>query len=274
MSITTADVDHWRTWIDSREERSEILDRSALIRFAAAIGEPLDIDHGLPSLGHWAFFLPVAAADQIGVDGHPKRGGFLPPISLPRRMFAAADMEFGAPLILDWEATRTSHILDVVHKSGRSGDLVFVTVEHRIVQADEERMREVQTIVYRDAGAPMAAIEPTQVEQQADDRVWHPATPDLFRFSAVTFNSHRIHYDLPYTQQEEGYPGLVIHGPFTATRLFAHARRGDRTPRSFSFRAVAPLICGQDVLLREEAHGQCRAIRCDGADAMIATASY
>jgi 3-methylfumaryl-CoA hydratase len=274
VSVTQAEVDHWRTWIGESERRTELLDRQAMVRFAAAIGEALDVDRVQPSLAHWAFFLPVAAADQIGPDGHPKRGGFLPPISLPRRMFAASDMTFGAPLLLDREATRLSTVRDVVHKSGRSGELVLVTVEHSIVQAGIERVCEVQTIVYRDAGAPTPAIQPASIEERADDVRWNPGPVDLFRFSAVTFNSHRIHYDLPYATGEEGYPGLVIHGPFTAARLFGHARRDRRNPTRFAFRAVAPLFCGQAVRLREEEAGRVRAIRCDGADAMTAEATY
>jgi len=274
MSIEATDVAHWREWIGKTESRTELLDRTALTRFAAAIGEPLDVDHVQPSLAHWAFFLPVAAADQIDPDGHPKRGGFLPPINLPRRMFAASDMTLGTPLLLDWQATRESTVLDVVHKSGRSGDLILVTVEHRIIQANAEHVREKQTIVYRDGGSATAAILPAAVDTQPDDIVWHPCPVDLFRFSAVTFNSHRIHYDLPYAMAEENYPGLVIHGPFTATRLFAHARRGGRSPRAFAFRAVAPVFCGQDVVVREDTPGRYRAVRCDGTDAMVADVSY
>jgi 3-methylfumaryl-CoA hydratase len=274
MSVTQGDIAHWRTWIGKSESRAELLDRNALIRFAAAIGEPMNVDQVKPSLAHWAFFLPVVAADQIGPDGHPRRGGFLPPVSLPRRMFAASDMTFGAPLLIDREATRVSTIRDLVHKSGRSGELVLLTVEHSIVQAGVERVRETQTIVYRDAGAPTPAIVPTAFETTPEDQCWHPGPVDLFRFSAVTFNSHRIHYDLPYARDEEGYPGLVIHGPFTAARLFGHARHGGLTPARFAFRAVAPLFCGQGVTLRQDEPGRIRAIRCDGTDAMLAEATY
>lgn len=274
MSVSEADIAHWRTWIGKTESLTERLDVQALTRFAAAISEPLEVEAAQPSLAHWAFFLPVAAADRIGVDGHPARGGFLPPVSLPRRMFAASDMRFGEPLLLDAEATRVSTVLDVAHKSGRSGDLVLVKVEHRIVQADVERVHEIQTIVYRDAGGATPPVVPAPVAAQADDAAWNPGPVDLFRFSAVTFNSHRIHYDLPYAQGEEGYPNLVIHGPFTATKLLGHARRGGRSPKSFSFRAVAPLFCGQAVVLREDQPGRCRAIRCDGTDAMVADITY
>lgn len=274
MSVSDSDLAHWREWIGKSESGTELLDTQALVRFAAAVGEPMDVAQQQPSLAHWAFFLPVAAADQIGPDGHPKRGGFLPPVSLPRRMFAASEMRFGEALLLDWEATRVSTVLDVAHKSGRSGDLVLLTVEHRIVQAGSDRVRETQTIVYRDAGGSTPAIVPTAFPALPDDVAWTPSTPDLFRFSAVTFNSHRIHYDLPYARDEEGYPGLVIHGPFTAAKLFGHARRGGRQPTGFSFRAVAPVFQGQSVLLREDEAGRCRAIRCDGTDAMVAQISY
>lgn len=274
MTISEADIAHWQTWIGKTESRTEILDTQALTRFAAAIGEPLNVEEIQPSLAHWAFFLPVAAADQIGPDGHPKRGGFLPPVSLPRRMFAASDMAFNEPLLLDREAIRISTVQDVAHKSGRSGELILLTVDHRIMQTDVERVRETQTIVYRDTGAPTPAIAPAAFPAEAKDVVWTPSTVDLFRFSAVTFNSHRIHYDLPYATQEEGYPGLVIHGPFTAARLFGHARSGGRTPSRFSFRAVAPVFQGQSVLLREDESGRCRAIRCDGMDAMVADVTY
>lgn len=274
MTITETDIAHWRTWIGKTESRTETLDAQALIRFAAAIGEPLNVGEVQPSLAHWAFFLPVAAADQIGPDGHPRRGGFLPPVSLPRRMFAASEMAFSEPLLLDREATRISTVQDVAHKCGRSGELILLTVDHRIMQGDSERVRETQTIVYRDAGSPTPAITPAAFPAEAQDVAWTPSTVDLFRFSAVTFNSHRIHYDLPYATSEEGYPGLVIHGPFTATKLFGHARCGGREPSRFAFRAVAPVFQGQSVLLREDEGGRFRAIRCDGMDAMVADVTY
>jgi len=274
MTISEAEIAHWREWIGRTERRAERLDTEALRRFAAAIGEPLDVERSQPSLAHWAFFLPIASADQIGVDGHPKRGGFLPPVTLPRRMFAASEMRFDEPLLLDREAERLSTVRDVRHKAGRSGDLILVQVEHRIAQAGADRLTETQTIVYRDAGAPTPPAIPVPLDADEGDALWQPGPVDLFRFSAVTFNSHRIHYDLPYATGEEGYPGLVVHGPFTAVRLFGHARRKGSAPVSFGFRAVAPLFCGQPILLRDDGGGRCRAIRCDGADAMVATAQF
>lgn len=277
MSIAQTDIEHWRSWIGCRESRTEMIDLGSVQRYAAAIGEPFDIEHRLPSLAHWACFLPVVAADAIGTDGHPRRGGFLPPVSLPRRMFAAGAMQFHGVLLPGVEAVRTSTIVDVSHKAGRSGDLVLVEVEHRIAQADRERIVETQTFVYRDAGAPSPAVVPTEVAMQPGDALWQPGAVDLFRFSAVTFNSHRIHYDLPYATEEEGYPGLVVHGPFTAARLLNHARRGGRTPRAFSFRAMAPLFADQPVVIIDDPDAQgaeLRALRCDGVAAMTATVKY
>jgi len=260
-------IDDWKRWIGKTETRTELLDPGSLGRFAAAIGEDIDVERTQPSLAHWAFFLPVTAADGIGEDGHPKRGGFLPPVTLPRRMFAASEMRFGGTLTLGAPATRVSTIADVALKSGRSGNLVLVTVDHRIAQDGAEKVAERQTIVYRDAGAPTPPVVASDPAPQGDV-LWAPNTVDLFRFSAATSNSHRIHYDLPYATAEEGYPGLVVHGPFTAARLFGHARRKGALS-VFSFRAMAPMFCGQPIVLRGTADGV-EAVRCDGAVAMQA----
>ncbi|CAN5154345.1 mesaconyl-C(4)-CoA hydratase [soil metagenome] len=270
MSVSDTDIAHWQEWVGRIEIRSELLDRETARRFAAAIGESLDVDRLLPSLAHWAFFLPTVASDLIEVDGHPRRGGFMPPITLPRRMFAASEMVFHAPLILGWEADRTSTILDVTHKSGRSGDLVLVKVGHRIAQAGMDRVSETQTIVYRDAGEATPAVQAGTVAPSEKDVQWSPGPVDLFRFSAVTFNSHRIHYDLPYVTGVEGYPALVVHGPLTATKLYGYARHAGQTPKTYGFRAIAPLFCDQPIVLRDDGAGHIRAIRCDGADAMTA----
>jgi len=269
VSVAPEDLQHWQQWIGRTQTRVEVVDPESVRRFAAAIGENLDIERVQPSLAHWALFLPVAPADQLGDDGHPKRGGFLPPVTLPRRMFASASMRFGSPLVLGQRAERVSTVVDIIHKSGRSGDLILVEVEHSIVQGGEKKLSEHQTIVYRGAGEPIAPIQPAEFPSEAGDVHWQPRAVDLFRFSAVTFNSHRIHYDLPYTTGEEGYPELVVHGPFTAVKLFGRAREKGR-PSSFSFRAVAPIFLGQPVIIREDADGSIRAIRADGADAMTA----
>lgn len=273
MTVAPEDLENWQQWVGRTETRTETLDPECARRFAAAIGEDLDVEKVQPSLAHWALFLPIAPADQLGEDGHPRCGGFLPPVTLPRRMFASADMRFGSPLVLGEKAERASTVVAINHKSGRSGDLILVEVEHSILQGGEEKVSERQTIVYRDAGEGIAPIQPNEVSPEVGDVRWQPRSVDLFRFSAVTFNSHRIHYDLPYTTGEEGYPALVVHGPFTAVKLFGRAREKGR-PSKFSFRAVAPIFLGHPIILRAPADGSVRAIRADGADAMVAKAEY
>lgn len=265
MTIDAATIAHWQSWIGREEVRTETLDAEALRRFAAAIGEDLDVAARWPSLGHWAFFLPVVAADRVGEDGHPQRGGFLPPISLPRRMFASAEMHFDAPLRIGEPATRTSTIADIRHRSGGSGTLILVDVVHSIEQG-AVALRETQTIVYREGGGTTPAIESTG--DIAGDR-WQPSPVDLFRFSAATFNGHRIHYDTAYARDEEGYPDLVVHGPFTAAKLCGLARRAEGELARFAFRAQAPIFLGQPVALVGDA-GNYAALRADGSPAMSA----
>ncbi|SFR89176.1 FAS1-like dehydratase domain-containing protein [Sphingomonas jatrophae] len=266
MTIDAGTIAHWQTWVGRQEQREEMVDPEALRRFAAALGEELDVERHWPSLGHWALFLPVVGADQVGDDGHPKRGGFLPPITLPRRMFASAEIRFTGRLALGAPATRTSTIRDVRHRAGGSGTLVLVDVEHVIAQRGTNHVVERQTLVYREAGGqtpPVTAGEPGSGE------IWTPGEADLFRFSAATFNGHRIHYDLPYAQGEEGYPALVVHGPFTAARLFGLARRTEGEPAAFAFRAQAPIFLGQPVRLAAGERTY-TARRADGLDAMVA----
>lgn len=270
MSISDTDVAHWKSWAGKTATRAERLDPEALRRFGSALGE----DEGLPSLAHWAFFLPEVPARELDVDGHRKRGGFLPPVSLPRRMFAASEMRFEGPLLIGEAAEQTATVKSVTHKSGKTGHLVLVEVENRLAQGGADRVIETQTIIYREAGGPTPPVTPGAVALRGDEARWEPSTVELFRFSAVTFNAHRIHYDLPYATGEEGYPGLVVHGPLTAARLFGLARR-QGAPRTFAFRAMAPLFQGQPILLRRgEAEGAFEAVRCDGQVAMAATASY
>jgi 3-methylfumaryl-CoA hydratase len=274
--IAPEEIETWRAHVGRQEIRRQRLDVESLRRFAAAQGADLDVERAPPPLAHWAYFLEAAEPAAIGPDGHPRRGGLLPPVRLPRRMFAAAAMTFAEPLTLDAPAELSITIADVRHRSGRSGDLVFVETDRRVTQDGRERLSERQTIVFRGLGEPtppVIALEPPPARPDAE--TWSPSPVDLFRFSAVTFNSHRIHYDAPYAMGEEGYPGLVVHGPFTAARLFGFAQSRAPGPiRRFEFRAVAPLFAGAPILLApgDEA-GEARAIRADGAVAMTARAT-
>ena len=189
-------------------------------------------------------------------------------------MFASGDIRFPAPLTADREADLTLTVADVRLRSGKSGDLVFVDVERRIVQDGRDCVVERQTLVYRDAGASMPTVVPTADPpgETGDAEIWTPGAVDLFRFSAATGNAHRIHYDADYTRTEEGYPDLVVHGPFTAARLFARlSRQLGAPPTHFTFRAHAPLIVSQPIrLVRGDTEQEACAVRCDGVTAMTA----
>lgn len=200
----------------------------------------------LPPLWHWFYFLPKAPQSRLDGDGHPQRGGFLPPIPYPRRMFAGARLRFHRPLTLGQPATRAGVIRNIVEKSGRSGSLAFVTVGYQFLQQGEVCIDEEQDIVYREPGPPVPAPEPVTlppVPEGAWSRTVVPDTRLLFRFSALTFNAHRIHYDRPYALNEEGYPGLVVHGPLTAILLLELVRHNSPRPVvGFSFRGQAPIF--------------------------------
>ena len=273
--ISPDEVEAWRAFVGRTETRRQPLDVESARRYAAAVGGDPDVERALPPLAHWAYFLEAVGPDGLGVDGHPLRGAsLLPPVSLPRRMFAAADMTFHAPITLGLDAELTLTVAAVNHRAGRSGALVFVEVDRELSQGGQTRLSERQTIVYRGQGAVTPPVTPTSDALGEDAAAWRPGPVDLFRFSAVTFNSHRIHYDLPYATGEEGYPGLVVQGPFTAAKLFALAQSTLAAPlTAFSFRANAPLFAGQPVRLAPGAEsGAFEAIRCDGAVAMSARA--
>jgi 3-methylfumaryl-CoA hydratase len=234
-------------WVGRKESVREEIAPDRVAALAAALDVETDVGAGraLPPGWHWLFFNRFVARKALGSDGHPKRGGFLPPISLPRRMWAGGRLTYGKMLTIGAEAVRESTIRKVEAKSGRAGQLVFVTVAHAISCNGELRVSEEQDIVYREVAAPGApAPAPTPAPRGA---TWseevRPDTVLLFRYSALTSNGHRIHYDQQYAKAEENYPDLVVHGPLTATLLqgFA-ASRAQRPLRSFEFRGVAPLF--------------------------------
>ncbi len=236
-------------WIGREERREDRLTAGIVARMHATLGldgqPPVDGD-AIPPAWHWLLFAEAKPPAELGRDGHPKRGGFLPPVPLPRRMWAGGRLEFAAPLCVGETITRRSTIADVTQKSGKSGDLCFVTVHHEFSSGGAVCLREEHDIVYRDDPAPEApAPQPPDAPGDAD--ITETVTPGpvlLFRYSALTFNGHRIHYDVDYCRDVEGYPGLVFHGPLTATMLLALAERvgGMGAVAKFSFRAVSPLF--------------------------------
>lgn len=268
--LDTATVAQWREAIGRVERRRQTLDVESLRRFALATDAHPDVERHAPPLAHWAYFLPEPTDATLGEDGHPARGDFLPAITLPRRMFAASAIRFAAPLLLGREAELTSTIFDISRKIGRSGDLAFVEVDRVLTQNGTERVRERQSYVYRGATARMAMPEPAADTPTGE--TWQPTATHLFRFSAATFNAHRIHYDAPYAHDVEGYPERVVHGPFTAAKLAGLAMRDGPLTR-FDFRALMPLFLGQPIVLRTEGADGVDAIRCDGVVAMTAKVS-
>jgi 3-methylfumaryl-CoA hydratase len=234
-------------WLDKTETVEDQITAFPLAALAATLqrADPAGV---VPPLWHWMYFLPITPMDEVGPDGHARRGGFLPPVPLPRRMWAGGRLAFHAPLRAGERATRTSTISHIEDKTGRSGRLVFVTVQHRYAVDGQTRVEEEHDIVYREAPAPQAA--PPRPQPAPQDHAWSRVVePDpvlLFRYSALTFNSHRIHYDHPYVTREEGYPGLVVHGPLIATLLvdLLHRERPDARLRAFAFRAIRPTFAG------------------------------
>lgn len=233
-------------WIGRSETVEDVASPIPLAGMAAILDHvaPPWREGELPPLAHWFYFLGHARQSEIDLDGHPRRGGFLPPITLPRRMWAGSRIAFHAPVAVDAAMTRRSTIADIKTKEGASGAMIFVTVKHEIGAAGQVAIAEEQDIVFRDAPGGSPPPPKADMRTAPDARKIHPDPTLLFRFSALTFNAHRIHYDRDYAVDVEGYPGLVVQGPLTAMLLMDHFLRAH--PRSkvthFEFRAQSPLF--------------------------------
>ncbi len=240
----------YQEWVGRTETIADVIALAPAQGAAAMLDDVatvLEDGAPLPPLWHWFYFLPKAPQAELGIDGHPARGGFMPPIPLPRRMFAGARLTFHRPLSLGAPAQRTATITAVSEKSGKSGQLAFVTVHYAFAQAGTLCIEEEQDIVYRGGNGakvppPMPAAWP-EIASEAWSRIVVPDPRLLFRFSALTFNAHRIHYDRPYAMDAEGYPGLVVQGPLTAVLLMEMARRHTtRRIAAYGFRGQSPLF--------------------------------
>lgn len=249
------DMDHLSQWIGREEVVEDVLTPSLVDRFNATLGCKSEGDVA-PLLIHLCLAPSAVPEAKLGPDGHPLRGGFLPPVPLQRRMWAGGSFKFHAPLRVGPSVLRRSRITGVTSKTGRSGPLCFVAVEHEIRQDDALAVVERQDIVYRDPAPGQAgAARGEPAPRGTETRLITPTSTLLFRFSALTFNGHRIHYDKPYATRIEGYPGLVVHGPMQAT-LLCHlaADLHGTAPRRFDFRSVAPIYDTGDFTLNAERH--------------------
>ena len=248
MPNQSLDADKLAAWVGRSEAMTDQIDISRAVAMAATLDSPvsLAIDDSLPPLWHWLYFWSAIPASQLGTDGHAQRGEFLPPVTLPRRMWAGGRLKFLAPLPLGAQAERVSRIKAIEVKQGKSGPLVFVTVAHDISVQAKLVIQEEHDIVYRDAlqadtSVVISKLAPTDAHWS---RQISPDPVQLFRYSALTFNGYRIHYDRTYATKVEGYPGLIVHGPLIASLLTDLVSRElpDRTIGEFSFRAIAPLF--------------------------------
>ena len=248
-------------WIGRTETVDDVVTATPYAALSATLDRAADRPPAgtpLPPLWHWLYILPLYRQSEVGPDGHAKRGGFLPPVPLPRRMWAGSQFEFAQPLRVGDRIRRVSTIADVKEKSGRTGPLVFVKVRHEISANDQTApsIVEFHDIVYREAPQPGDAAPPPKAAPAGNtwQRHWVPDDVLLFRYSALTFNGHRIHYDRKYVTEVEGYPGLIVHGPMIATLLLdlLRAERPEAAVRRYEFRAVRPLfdintfdVCGE-----------------------------
>ncbi len=279
-----ADVDilHLKTWVGRQVEVTERISGTPASLMAATLDRDAVFIEGdpLPPAWHWLYFHETTKSSQLGSDGHAMRGGFMPPVTLPRRMWAGGRLRFTATLRVGDVAVRRSIIKSVQEKKGRSGALVFVVVAHEIKVKNHLCVAEEQDIVYREAPRPGEGLQGRAAPSGSQwSETVEPNPLLLFRYSALTFNAHRIHYDKEYCRNQEGYPGLVVHGPLVATLLLdlvARCAPGDPV-RAFDYRAVSPLFDGAPFTLhgrRNGSEGKAWAANGEGQLAMLADVKF
>lgn len=269
---------HLNQWLNKTQTREAVISVETANLMNATLSRAATFQAGdpLPLAWHWLYFHEAVQGDDLGPDGHARLGGFLPPIPLPRRMWAGGKLEFIAPLHLGETAIKRSTIKAITPKQGKSGQLCFVTIDHEIAVNGETRLSERQTLVYREAVQPgkpaksQSQPAPTNADFSA---TYQPDPMMLFRYSALTFNSHRIHYDVDYCRQVEGYPGLVVHGPLIATLLLDLFRQQnpDQPISQFEYRGISPLFSPDRFTVCGKRNGEVWATNHAGDLAMSAT---
>lgn len=281
----TDSLEHLRQWVGRKEAHQDLATAWPIGALSATLDRddpPPRIGDAIPEGWHWSYFLETALARELAHDGHPKRGGFLPPVSLPRRMWAGGRLEFRRPIKIGEPLARESEILSVEPKSGKSGNLVFVTVRHTVTVGSDIAVVEEHDIVYRDAAQPGAPTPPGKPApaNAAWQRELVPDEALLFRYSALIFNAHRIHYDIDYCREVEGYPGLIVHGPLQTTLLLDLSRRHAGKPvRKLDYRAMSPLFHNEKLTVggnpsADGASAQLWTVGPTGSIAMTGTAYY
>ena len=276
---------NYNEWIGKSENRSDSMAPEQLQRFEAMLNrDPHSITSNkeLTPCAHWTYFTPMDMHSNIAVDGHARKGDFLPPVELPKRMWAGGKILFKKPLLTGIPAEKKSTITAIDEKEGSTGKLCFVTIRHQISAKGSVAIDEVQQIVYREESEKGA--HPIRTQPLDIDPDWKKTTkPDtvlLFRFSALTFNTHRIHYDQDYVRNVEGYPNLVVHGPLLLVLMLDafKAKHDGKVIEDIEYKAVGPIyldeqitICGKSV---DNHRVELRAIGSDGNMAMKATVNW
>lgn len=272
---TPIDLAHLRQWLNRPALGADSIDLDQARLLAATLDQaPDSLQEGtpLPELWHWIYFREGMRPGALGPDGHPARGSFLPPVPLPNRMWAGGRLEFVAPVNIGDALRKRSTVQRIDHKAGRSGDLVFVTVQHELLRDGICLLREEQDLVYTGARTGKSSPPgPLPTRQATLTRTVSPTSTLLFRYSALTFNGHRIHYDQDYCRQVEGYPNLVVHGPLNATLLAGLAvELAARPLRCFAYRGVQPIFLGEDYRLNACRNGEGVAVWATRADGTLA----
>lgn len=249
----------WDEWVGRSTTLVSYMDPQQSARMQATLDRPASLTEGspLPPAWHWLYFFDAYRASELGKDGHTRLGITLPEFPLPRRMWAGGKIDWRKPVILGQQASRKTTISKIEEKQGRTGSLIFVTIQHVVSQDNEVCISEEQNIVYREAANASVAVEPEQASKESEfQQPWKFTSTELFRYSALTFNGHKIHYDSDYARDVEGYSNVVVHGPLLATLMLDLACENNRPLHSFSYRARSPICLPSGLVTHGQTDGQ------------------